>query len=125
MSNILETFLKDIDRDTKVVKYMTPKEFSEYLTKKGYSYPTHAKDGSRYLNVFGSAKRVKTKKPFALIVYEPRPQMREEYFETPEGALTKAPNGGLWQILNLWTMEVIFDPFNTGKGVKQNDTTSK
>lgn len=125
MSNILETFLKDLDRDTKVVKYMTKEEFSDFIRKKGYSYPIHAKEGSRYINVFGSAKRVNTKKPFGLIVYEPRSQMREEYFKTPDAALTKAPNGGLWQVLNLWTMEVIYDPFNTGHGVKQNDTTSK
>ena len=64
MSNILESFLKDVDRDTKIIKDMTKEEFSDLLTKKGYSYPTHAKKGSRYINVFGAAKRVKTKKPF-------------------------------------------------------------
>jgi hypothetical protein len=116
MSNILESFLKDIDRDTKVVKYMTKEEFSDYLRKKGYLYPTHAKEGSRYLNVFGAAARVKTKKPFGLIIYEPKQQRQEQYFKEPEEALVKAPDGGLWQVLNLWTMEVIFDPFNTGNG---------
>ena len=108
----LETYLKDIDKNTKIVKYMTKEEFSKFLTHKGYSYPTHAKPGSRYLNVFGSAERVNMKKPFGLIVYEPRRNMREEYFKNPEEALYNAPDHGLWQVLDLWNMKVIYDPFN-------------
>ena len=116
MFNILESFLKDIDKNTKIVKYMTKEEFSKFLIKKGYSYPTHAKPGSRYLNVFGSAERVNTKKPFGLIVYEPRRDMREEYYKNPEEALYNAPDRGLWQVLHLWDMKVIYDPFNNKKG---------
>ena len=117
MSNIIESFLKGLD-DTKVIKYLSKDQFSKFIKHKGYSYPTHAKKGSRYLNVFGAAERVKTQKPFALVVYEPRNQMREEYYSDPKEALGNAPERGLWQVLNLWTMEIIYDPFNTGnKGV--------
>ncbi len=116
MSNILESFLKDVNRDTRYVRDMTKDQFSKYLSMKGYSYPTHAKPGSRYLNVFGAATRVNTKKPFGLIVYEPKNQMGEQYFENPEEALSKTPDEALWQILNLWTGEIIYDSFNTGKG---------
>ncbi len=42
--------------------------------------------------------------------------MREEYYSDPKEAVMNAPDGGLWQVLNLWTMEVIYDPFNTGNG---------
>jgi hypothetical protein len=116
METIVEAFLKGLDdEDQKYVKYMTKDQFSDYLRKKGFSYPTHSRPGSRYINVFGSAKRVNTKKPYGLIVYHPRKQMREEYFETPEAALTKAPDGCLWQILNLWTLDVIYDQFNMRK----------
>jgi len=115
MSNILESFLKSLG-DEKVIRHMSKDEFSKFLKHKGYSYPIHAKEGSRYINVFGSAKKVDTKKPFGLIVYEPRNQMREEYFKDPQEALGNAPSGGLWQILNLWTMKVIYDPFNTEQG---------
>lgn len=117
MSNITESFLKGLD-DKKVVKYMSKEQFSKFLRNKGYSYPVHAKPGSRYLNVFGAAERVKTKKPYGLIVYEPRNKMREEYYSDPKEALGNAPDGGLWQVLNLWTMEIIYDPFNTGEGVE-------
>lgn len=119
MSNILEAFLKglDLDPDEQYVDYMTREQFSEYLHKLGYSYPTHDRPGSRYLNVFGAAARVNTKKPYALVIYKPRPLMREEYYKSPEEALEHVPDGDiLWQVLNLWTMDVIFDPFNTGKG---------
>lgn len=116
MDNTLESFLKGLD-DSKIVRYMTKEQFSTFLTKSGFSYPTHAKEGSRYLNVFGAAKRVNTKKPFGLIVYEPRKRMREEYYKDPKEAVMNAPDGGLWQVLNLWTMEVIYDPFNTRDGV--------
>jgi hypothetical protein len=108
-----ESFLKDLD-DNKNVRYMSKEQFSKFLRSKGFSYPVHAKKGSRYLNVFGSAERVKTKQPFALVVYEPRNQMREEYYSDPKEALGNAPERGLWQVLNLWTMEIIYDPFNTG-----------
>jgi hypothetical protein len=110
-----ESFLKGLG-DEKVIRNMTKEQFSKLLKHKGYSYPVHAKKGSRYLNVFGAAERVKTKKPFGLIVYEPRNKMREEYYSDPKEALGNAPDGGLWQILNLWTMKVIYDPFNTAEG---------
>lgn len=111
-----ESFLKGLD-DTKVIRNMSKEQFSKFLKHKGFTYPIHAKKGSRYLNVFGAAERVKTKKPYGLIVYEPRDQMREEYYSDPKEALLKAPDAGLWQVLNLWTMEIIYDPFNTAKGV--------
>ena len=117
MSNILESFLKDIDRNTKTVTDMTRDEFNKFVVKKGHVYPKHTKPGSRYLNVFGAAKRVNTKKPFGLIVYDPRDKMREEYYKDPEEALHNAPDGGLWQVMNLWTMKVIYDPFNIKQGV--------
>ena len=116
MSNVLEAFLKglELDPDEAYVQYMTKDQFSEYLHKRGYSYPTHDRPGSRYLNVFGAAARVNTKKPYALVIYHPRSIMREEYYSSPEEALTKVPDGDiLWQIINLWTMEVVYDPFNT------------
>lgn len=121
--SILEAFLKglELDPDETYVDYMTKEQFSEYLHKLGYSYPTHARPGSRYINVFGSAARVNTKKPYALVIYKPRPLMREEYYKSPEEALEHVPDGDiLWQVLNLWTMDVIYDPFNTGKGEEKD-----
>ena len=120
MTNQLESFLKGLNDGDKFVKDMTKEQFSKFLTNKGYTYPTHAKPGSRYLNVFGAAEKVKTKKPYGLIIYEPREKRQEQYFAEPEEALGNAPDGGLWQVLNLWTMKVIYDPFNTGKGAKQD-----
>jgi len=123
MSNILEAFLKGLhlDPDEAYVDYMTKDQFSQYLHDKGYSYPTHDRPGSRYINLFGAAARVNTKKPYALVIYKPRTIMREEYYKSPEEALEKVPEGDiLWQIINLWSMEVIYDPFNTeseGKNV--------
>ena len=116
----LVSFLKGLNDGDRFVKDMTKEQFSKFLTNKGFNYPTHAKPGSRYLNVFGAAERVKTKKPYGLIIYEPKQKRQEQYFKEPEEALGNAPDGGLWQVLNLWTMEVIYDPFNTGNGVKQN-----
>lgn len=124
MSNILEAFLKGMDdENTRYVRDMSKDQFSKYLSMKGYSYPTHDKPGSRYLNVFGAAERVKTQKPFGLIIYEPKDKRSEQYFKDPKEALAKAPDEALWQILDLWNMKVIYDPFNTG--AEKNDTSSK
>jgi hypothetical protein len=113
---VVESFLKGLDdEDTKYVRYMTRDQFSKYLTNKGYVYPTHDKPGSRYINVFGLAAQVNTKKPFGLIVYEPKEKRGEQYFSDPDEALTKAPDEALWQVINLWTGKIIYDPFNTKK----------
>lgn len=124
--NILETFLKDVDRDKKVVQHMTRKEFNDYLTKRGYDYPTKAKkslSGWRYINVFGAATYLDPDKPFGLVVYEPRPKRREEFYKSPEEALTKVPTEGLWQILNMITGEVMYDPYNTNPNAKMESKT--
>ena len=119
--NILETFLKDVDRDKKIVKHMTRQEFNDYLTyKMGHDYPTKAKktmNGWRYINVFGAASYIDPDKRFGLVVYEPRSKMEEKFYKDPETALADAPLSGLWQVLNMITGVVMYDPYNKD-GVK-------
>ena len=115
------TFLKDVDRDKKEVEHMTRKEFNDYLTDRGYDYPTKSKktlNGWRYINVFGVSSYLDPKKIFALVVYSPRDHMREVFFKTPEEALSTAPNDGLWQVLNMITGEVMYDIYNTNPKAK-------
>ena len=122
---LLETFLKDVDRDKKVVQHMTRKEFNDYLTDRGYDYPTKAKkslSGWRYINVFGAATYLDPDKRYGLVVYEPRTHMREEFYKHPEEALSTAPNGGLWQVLDMITGEVMFDIYNTNPDAKMEST---
>lgn len=115
------TFLKDVERDKKEIEHMTRKEFNDYLTDRGYDYPTKAKktlNGWRYINVFGISSYLDPDKTFALVIYSPRNKMREEFFKSPEEALSVAPNDGLWQILNMVTGEVIYDIYNTNPEAK-------
>jgi len=116
--NLLETFLKDVDRDKKPVKYMTKKEFNDFLLKKGFIFPKKAKEtlsGLRYITVYGTTSYLNPKKIFALVIYTPKANMKEDFYRTPEEAAMNAPTGGLWQVLNMVTGEVIYDPFNRPK----------
>jgi hypothetical protein len=116
--NLLETFLKDVDRDKKPVKYMSKQEFNDFLIKKGFIFPKKAKktlSGLRYTTVFGTSSYLNPKRIFALVIYTPKNNMKEDFYHTPEEAAMNAPVTGLWQVINMVTGEVMYDPFNRAK----------
>lgn len=61
-----------------------------------------------YMNVFGRPAKTTLNFPYILQVYTPKPF--EDKFQTKESALTRAPNFGEWQIVNVFTGQHIYSP---------------
>lgn len=70
-------------------------------------YSTANREGY-YMSVYGRAERTTLNFPYILQVYTPKPF--EDKFQTKESALTRAPQSGQWQIVNVFTGEHVYAP---------------
>jgi len=75
---------------------------------KGYS--TANREGY-YMSVHGRPAKTTLNYPYILQVYTPK--SFEDKFQTKESALTRAPQNGNWQIVNVFTGEQIYAPYKS------------
>ena len=70
--------------------------------------------GDEYVDIHGQTRPINFSKPYALMIYTPRPH--ERYFQTKERAVLEAPRcgGAEWQIIHLPSGQIIYEPKRKG-----------
>jgi len=83
--------------------------YDTYLRKKGFIYPAKPeRHSNQYINVWGRKAYASLAKPFALVIYTPK--VSEKHYQTYQRAIIDAPPKGDWQVIHLFTGQIIYEP---------------